>query len=169
MGGMAPTLQVLLQSPLTSVAVYGEVVITIVHTELTLEALRTGVAANKKLGLTYPRGVASLAIAPPTAKMPNAETRTAASQAVEEALPHTLCAAQVIMGEGFWYSTLRSVLTAIEQFRPNDRPRRTFRDLDEALAWLSSQLQKDVQFSTSLRAAVQTLIGTDMALGQATG
>lgn len=161
----APQLQVLLGSPLCSVGSYDDVIIIAVHSELTAEALRASVAANRKLALKYPSGVASLALAHFGAKIPNAQLRAAASQAMAETRISTRCAAQVIAGEGFWHSTVRSVITAMEQLRPDDRPRRTFRTVTEAVSWLAGQLGRDGQWVEGLGAAAQALLETQQATG----
>jgi hypothetical protein len=154
----AAQLQVILAGPLSSVGSYGEVIIVAVHSEITLEALRASVAANRKLAGHYPHGIASLAIAHFGAKIPSAELRAAASQAMVESRLTTRCAAQVISGEGFWASTVRSVITAMEKLRPDDKPRRSFASLPEAVPWLCEQLDRDLKWGEGLSAAAQALL-----------
>jgi hypothetical protein len=159
---MAPTpqLQIVLDSPLCSVGSYAEVIIIAVHSEMTLESLHASVATNRKLAHLYPHGVASLALAHFGAKMPNAELRAAAGQAMADTRMTTRCAAQVIAGEGFWPSAVRSVITAMEKLRPDDKPRRSFGSLAEAVPWLCSNLDRDPKWGAGLVEAAQQLLNT---------
>jgi hypothetical protein len=156
----APQLEIVLGSPLCSVGVYAEVIIVAVHTEVTLEALKASVATARKVGTMYPHGVASLALAHFGARIPNAELRAAASQAMAESRGTTRCAAQVIAGEGFWASTVRSVITAMEKLRPDDKPRRSFGSLPEAVPWLCSHLDRDSKWGEGLLLAARQLLET---------
>ena len=44
--------------------------------------------------------------------LPDAELRKAANQSIVASAAHTRCTARVFLGDGFWLSTMRSVLTA---------------------------------------------------------
>jgi hypothetical protein len=158
----APQLQIVLGSPLCSVGTYAEVIIVAVHSEMTAESLRASVTANRKLANMYPHGVASLALAHFGAKMPSSEMRAAAAQAMADTRMTTRCAAQVIAGEGFWPSAVRSVITAMEKLRPDDKPRRSFGSLAEAVPWLCNQLDRDPKWGTGLVEAAQQLLNTQV-------
>jgi hypothetical protein len=153
-----PSLEILIESPLTSVARFGEVVITVVHSELTEEALGAGVAAGQAIAEVYPRGGMGLSVIEVGAKVPNMELRKAASDAMAATKNHTRCTARVFLGDGFWMSTMRSVLTAIELMRPYDIPRRTFHALAPATLWIASQNARDVAWAQQLEAATHRIM-----------
>ncbi len=148
-----PQLEVLLDSPLSSVAVLGDVVITAVHTELTEQALRVAVTAGRKVAAAYPQGDVGLTLVQVGIKLPSAELRKAASDAMASTMGHTRCVARVFFGAGFWMSTVRSVLTAIELIQPYPIPRRTFALVNPATRWLASTCGQDVRWAESLDAA----------------
>jgi hypothetical protein len=162
-----PTLEVLLQSPLTSVGVYGETVITIVHTELTAEALYASRAAYDKICAKHPLGTVSLTIVHPGIKLPDASMRNLASDIMVQTKSRTRSVARVFFGDGFWLSTVRSVLTAIELMRPYDTPRRTFGTLEPATQWLAKSIQESAPWALRLNTAIHMLEGSRDSRSQA--
>jgi hypothetical protein len=153
-----PRLEVLLDSPLSSVATFGEVVITAVHTELTEQALRVAVGAGRKVAASHPGGDVGLTLVQVGIKLPSSELRKAASEAMTSTMSHTRCVARVFFGAGFWMSTVRSVLTAIELIQPYPIPRRTFALVAPATRWLASTCGQDVSWAEGLDiAAAQVL------------
>ena len=151
-----PSLEILVQSPLTSVAVYGETVITIVQSELTVEALHASKAAYDKLGTRYP-GSVSLTVVHAGIKLPDAAMRNLTSEIMAQTRSRTRGVARVFFGDGFWLSTVRSVLTAIELMRPYDLPRRTFGTLEPATTWLAHTIQESSPWALRLNTAVHML------------
>jgi hypothetical protein len=153
-----PTLEILVQSPLTSVARYGEAVITLVNTELTLEALHAGKVAYDRILAAHPEGTVSLTVVNAGIKLPDASLRNMASDIMTQTKGRTRAVAQVFFGDGFWLSTMRSVLTAIELIRPyHDLPRRTFGTLEPATHWLAKTIHESPPWSLRLNTAVHML------------
>jgi hypothetical protein len=157
---MAPRrLEVLVESPLSSVATLGEVVITIVHTAMTEEALRAASAASHRLAVTYPAGVSGIAIVKQGVMLPDTALRKMANDAMLATERHTRCTARVFLGDGFWLSTMRSVLTAIELIRPYDQVRRTFGDVQQATRWMATTTAQDGAWAERLCEATLRVAG----------
>jgi hypothetical protein len=156
-----PQLQMVVESPLSSVATFGEVVITAVHTQLTMEALNAAVAAGRAVAAAYPRGDIGLTLVKVGIQLPSPALRKAASEAMVATKGHTRCVARVFFGNGFWMSTVRSVLTAIELVQPYDIPRRTFGELAPATRWLASSCALDTGWAERLEAAAKRVLGID--------
>jgi hypothetical protein len=137
--------------------VYGEAVITIVHTELTAESLHAGRTAYDKICAKHPLGTVSLTLVHAGIKLPDASLRNLASDIMAQTTGRTRGSARVFFGDGFWLSTMRSVLTAIELMRPYDSPRRTFGTLEPATAWLAKTIHESAPWSLRLNTAIHML------------
>jgi hypothetical protein len=138
----AAELRYLHRSPLCSVATFREVSIFVVHTELTVEALRASVTAYHELRAKFPGSVVSVTLSSPIALIPPPAARNEASRAMVECQEETRCTAVVLQGEGFYVSTMRSVLTAINLVRPYKVPMRVFAELPSAVHWAGSHLDR---------------------------
>src|SRR5690348_2222810 len=136
----AAELRYLHRSPECSSAMFRQVSIFAVHTELTVEALRASVTAYHELRARYPGSVLSVTVSSPDARIPSPDTRNEASLAMVECQEETRCTAVVILGQGFYFSTMRSVLTAINLVRPYKVPMRVFADLGLAVRWAGTHL-----------------------------
>ena len=147
---MSRRFDLLLESPFSSVATFGDTVITVVHTQMTAEALNAATAASKRLAAIHPAGVSGLAIVKRGALLPNAELRRAASQTMLATEAHTRCTARVFLGDGFWLSTMRSVLTAIELIQPYNQVKRTFADVRLATRWMALTTSHDTAWAEHL-------------------
>lgn len=143
------------------VATFRNVVLIAIHDAMTVELLAASVRANRALAQRYPKRVASLTTASMGIKFPNAAERAAASEAIAAVRDNVLCAAQHLSGDGFWASTARSVVTAIEMLRPDDRPRRTFGKLSEATLWMATRANEDVAWAQELEKIVDTLVSSN--------
>jgi hypothetical protein len=154
---VVPRLEIWVESPLTSVATFGETAITVVHSELTMESLRVAKAINAKICAQYPDGVLALTVVQSGIQLPNLELRNAASEAMAATRSRTRAAARIFLGDGFWLSSVRSVLTAIELLRPYDLPKRTFADVPAATRWLAQLIHEDDAWIARLSEAVNQL------------
>jgi hypothetical protein len=151
------SLEILVDSPLTTVATFEQTAITVVHTELTMESLRVARTVNGKICAGYPEGAVALTIVQPNIRLPDAELRRAASEAMAATRSRTRAVARVFLGDGFWLSSVRSVLTAIELLRPYDLPKRTFGELSVATHWLSQLIHADATWAQRLNEVVGEL------------
>jgi hypothetical protein len=149
------------QHPGCSVLTFGgEVVISLVRTEMTIEGLAASVNAARRLALRNRHGVGSLAVVAPNVSMPGPELRHAINQAIKDSRQYTCCAAQVLRGTGFWLSAVRSLLTAIELIHPGDLPRRTFDDVPIAARWIAENLKHDKAWADQLIGSIRSVLGT---------
>jgi hypothetical protein len=153
-----PRLEMWVDSPLTTIATLGETVITVVHTELTMEALRAAKPVNDKICASYPEGAVSLTVVRENIRLPDTELRNAVAEAMAATRSRTRAVARVFLGDGFWLSSVRSVLTAIELLKPYDLPKRTFGEVPDATAWLARTVQRDAGWAKHLHDTVEELI-----------
>jgi hypothetical protein len=147
-----------LESASCSIASYRDVVLVLVHRELTVDALRASQVAQQRAALSFPKQVGCLTVVNFGVKIPDAPMRKLAAETMAATREHLRCAAQVLSGEGFWPSTVRSVITAVERLRPDDRPRRTFPDVPEAIAWMAEHMGRDREWQSALREAMSRLL-----------
>ena len=147
-----------LQSPYCSIATYRDVVLVLVHSELTTESLKASQIAHQRLAMAYPRYVGCLTVVNFGVKIPDAAVRKLASEAMAATNEHLRCAAQVLTGEGFWPSTVRSVITAVERLRPDNKPRRTFPDVRSAIGWMAEQMDRDAEWQSGLHAVTTQVL-----------
>jgi hypothetical protein len=147
-----------LQSSSCSIATYRDVVLVLVHTEITAESLKASTIANQRVAMAFPRYVGCLTVVNFGVKIPDAPLRKLAAEAMAATHEHLRCAAQVLQGEGFWPSTVRSIITAVERLRPDDRPRRTFSDVRSAIAWMAENMDRDSEWQNALNAVTMQLL-----------
>lgn len=69
--------------------------------------------------------------------MPTAEVRARVGRILRENAEHTVAAATLIPGNGFWASALRSMVTAILMVAPRSMAFRMFGDLESLAEWLA--------------------------------
>jgi hypothetical protein len=151
-------------TPECSVSTFaGEIVILVIHSAMTLEALHYSEATARRLALRGRRKGAGLTLVNGIVRIPGPELRRAIDQSVKDSIQHTRCTATVLSGSGFWLSTMRSVLTAMEFIRPGDMPRRTFQVVPPATRFLAEQLGHDGAWAEKLTLAAHaaSTIGQD--------
>jgi hypothetical protein len=153
-------------NPACSVATFdGSVVILLVRTALTLEGLHSSIASARRIALRRGRGAAGLTIVQGGVSIPGPELRQAMNESIKDSRTHSVCSAQVLIGTGFWLSTMRSVLTALELIRPGDLPRRTFEDVAPAARWVAGHLERDAAWAERLTLAARSVMDPVSALG----
>jgi hypothetical protein len=152
-----PRLDIVVESHLSSVATFGETVIVVVHSEVTEESLQASITACHRLHEKFPGGVVGLTVVECGIKLPDAPLRQASSAAMAATSRQTRIMARVFLGEGFWLSTVRSVLTAIELIRPYDLPRRTFTEIEPATRWLAKGIQQELAWADRLSVAAASM------------
>ena len=156
---MAPyRLEMLLEGP-TSVAIFGEATVTVIEREVTAEGLRLSIEACNKVAQRHPGCVVGVTLVYPGITLPNTEMRKLSSEAMAATRAQTACAARIFLGSGFWLSTVRSVLTAIELIRPYDLPRRTFSEIPPATRWLAKNISESLAWADRLSAALEERFG----------
>lgn len=103
--------------------------------EVKPEAVNASVPANRAAVAARPEGAISIVLIDPTTKFPSDEMRRAAVAARKQT--NRSCAAYVtiVAGDGFWASTVRGALTAINSLSASSYPTKVFRDVREGVAW----------------------------------
>ena len=87
-----------------------------------------------------PQGVGSVTVIDPTATMPSDETRRAINEVTKQTLEHALGSATVVLGDGFWASAMRGVMTTINLVSNPRHPNKVFRHEAEAVEWVIKTL-----------------------------
>lgn len=123
----------------------------------TLDDMRANSDAHAALRDRYPDRTAVLVFVERVSRMPDGDVRTHISKAQKDAAPHTLCAATVLGGEGFWVSAAHSVLVGVGLFLRPACPTRVFKELEEAAAWVVEHLDDPDARPAELARAVQEL------------
>jgi hypothetical protein len=95
--------------------------------------------------------------------IPDSAMRKLAAETMAATRTHLRCAAQVLQGEGFWPSTVRSVITAVERLKPDDRPRRTFPDVASAVEWMALHMERDTEWQSALCRATESALQASAA------
>jgi hypothetical protein len=156
---MAPNrLEILLEGP-TSVAVFGEAVITVIEKRVTAEGLRVSIDGCLKVATQHPGRVVGVTLVYPGIELPNHELRKLSSETMAATRQHTNSCVRVFLGDGFWLSTMRSVLTAIELIKPYDLPRRTFSEIPPAARWLAKNIDESLAWADRLTVALDRFGG----------
>jgi hypothetical protein len=144
--------------PESGVYTFGtEAVIVTVDMAITAEMLRASIAAGRQLSAKRGGPIAAITIIEHGATLPGPELRGELNRTVEASRGYTLCAAQVLRGNGFWVSTVRSLLTAITMLRPGDLPRRVFDDSTPAARWAARHLLQEQAWAEQLASALRSV------------
>ena len=140
------------------IAVYDRVIIIVIRTTITADAIRRAVALSHKI--IAERGeLASLMIVGPHWKMPGPDVINTAQDTTKVAPAQFVCTANVILGQGFVASTARSMLTMIEKvYARKHRHQETVDDLTRGATWIMTHLNEDMEFRRKLISAAQPFI-----------
>lgn len=84
--------------------------------------------------------IATVMIAEPNLPLPEGEMRKFANDCMTRVSRHTGDQASVILGDGFWLSAARSVMTAMNMMSREKRNMRVFAGVPEAASWASAIL-----------------------------
>lgn len=99
-----------------------------------------------------PEGVASIVVVDPTSTFPSEETRRAAVQVSRETSSFSVGLAIAILGDGFWASAIRGVVTTLMSLSPTSsgHPRKVVRYEEEGIDWIIESLGESPQKYRSL-------------------
>jgi hypothetical protein len=123
------------------------------------------IRASAKCGLITtgfrPEGAASIVVVDPTAAFPSEETRRTALDVSRETSSLGVGLAIVILGDGFWASAIRGVVTTLTSLSPtNTTPRKVVRYEEEAVDWAIETLGESPKYRPALLAALNQLKST---------
>ena len=121
------------------VATFGVLCITSIRGPITSEFIREANAAGATLARRVRGTIGALDVVRSDAPLPDAALRAEAAQLARAAGDRVAAAANVVVGEGFTASAIRSVLTAMTVIG-GGAPRRTFAQPAPAVDWLAMQL-----------------------------
>ena len=105
-----------------------------------------------------PEGSASIVAIDPTSGFPSEEARRAAVNVSRETSSQTLALAIVILGDGFWASAIRGVVTTLNSLTKSSNPRKVMRYEKEAVEWVIPTLGESTQlYEAALLSALDQL------------
>jgi hypothetical protein len=99
------------------------------------EAIQASWPANRAALASRPEGVISIVLVDPTTKFPSEAMRRAGVEVRKKTNANVVASITVIAGDGFWASTVRGALTAINTLAASAYPTKVFHDLREAVTW----------------------------------
>jgi hypothetical protein len=82
-----------------------------------------------------PAGTMSIVALDPTSAFPCEETRRAAVEITRKTRPHTLGTVVIVLGDGFWASAFRGVLTTMNSLNQTTYPKAVVRYEREGVDW----------------------------------
>jgi hypothetical protein len=82
----------------------------------------------------------SFMIAEPDIPLPDLDIRHVATEGMKRVSVHQPAQAVVLLGEGFWVSAARSLVTAMRMILPNHHSMRVFGEVEEAARWMVEAL-----------------------------
>lgn len=144
-----------------AVGTWRNIVLVVVHREVKADGLDASVQANQDLLRTFHK-VGALTITSLGMRLPESHIRRKAAEAM--AASEITCAGTVISGEGFWASAASSVLTAIQMVRPDDKPRRTFGSLRDAVQWMQVRMDETAEWNSELTRVAEASTDTQGAV-----
>jgi hypothetical protein len=82
-----------------------------------------------------PEGSVSIVAVDPTSSFPSEDTRRAALEVTRVTNPNTVAVSLIVLGDGFWASAIRGVLTTLEFLGQPTHPRKVFRHEADGVVW----------------------------------
>jgi len=122
------------------------------------EDVRATTKCGEVLKAYRPQGTVSLVVVDPTSTFPSEETRRVALSITRETTAQTLALVVIVLGDGFWASAIRGVLTTLTSLSPSSHPRRIVRHEEEGIEWIIETLGESPQkYRSALVAALHQL------------
>jgi hypothetical protein len=103
------------------------------------DAVNASLPAHRAALASRPAGVVSIVLIDSTTKFPSDEMRRAAVAARKLTNRNVAGYATIVAGDGFWASTVRGALTAINSLSGSSYPTKVFREVREGVAWAVQQ------------------------------
>jgi hypothetical protein len=104
--------------------------------DVTPDDIRATVRGHEAILAHRPEGGGSIVAVDPTTTFPSEETRRTALDLTRTTGPKTLAHALIILGDGFWASGMRGVMTTIWSLNAANHPRKVLREEDEGVDWV---------------------------------
>jgi hypothetical protein len=125
-----------------SLFIWQNVTIVAWGSQATGPAVRRIEVATTALMKHHPTGVSSIHLVKEGAGMPTAEAREGFLQSMKVHAKSLQCVTVVLLGGGFWASTLQSIVTGMRMLSPNTFLMRIDNGFDSAIHWLPAEHQR---------------------------
>jgi hypothetical protein len=112
--------------------------------DVTPDDIRATLRGHEALLAYRPEGGGSIVTVDPTATFPSEETRRTALDITRGTAPQTRAHALIILGDGFWASAMRGVMTTIWSLNAANHPRKVVRQEDEGVDWVIGTIGESV-------------------------
>jgi hypothetical protein len=103
--------------------------------EVSPDDMRATLKCHEVLRAYRPDGSVSVVAVDPSAAIPSEDTRRVMLEVTRVTNPETVAVAVMILGDGFWASALRGVLTTLGFLGQPTHPRKVFRYEEEGVEW----------------------------------
>jgi hypothetical protein len=150
------SLRVLHSDAHLAVGAYAHVHLCIYRGDLTLERMELANGLHRKLIGRFPK-TAIFGLAREGLALPPMAVRDRGAQLIRENTGHVDAAAVILPGEGFWASTVRSVVTASFLLARQPYPSRCHPTVEEGARWLLGLSSREGASLEGLCKAVDTL------------
>jgi hypothetical protein len=107
---------------------------------VSVAALRRLDALGDQMHAKYPQGYASMSISIHKTPMPDEASRKLGSELMKKAQGRMIASVNIIEGSGFWASTARSVVAAMNFAAQIKYPLRVTATIEEGTQWLGPEL-----------------------------
>ncbi|MET0595508.1 MAG: hypothetical protein ABW133_22605, partial [Polyangiaceae bacterium] len=84
----------------------------------------------------YPQGSAAIVVVDPSTAFPSEEARRVMLEATRKTSATTLAHTLVVLGDGFWASAVRGIMTTIGSLTNSSHPRKVVRHEEEGVDWI---------------------------------
>lgn len=121
------------------VASFGHFILFRCFGDVGADAVNASIAAHRAALAARPAGVVSIVLIDPSTKFPSDEMRRAGVAARKQTNGHVTASVTIVAGEGFWASTVRGALTAMNSLAGTSYPNKVFRDPVEGVTWAAEQ------------------------------
>lgn len=143
-----------------TVATAGNVMISAWHGQVRAQEVVVNSACAHGLMQAFPDGIGLIVILPPHLRLPSEDERARMHEFYR--VHRFKAVAFVVLGDGFWASAVRGVLTALKLVGNRDYPTHVLRSGHAAVAWLAAQPHLRVSDTRGLHRAI-TRLATAMA------
>jgi hypothetical protein len=113
--------------------------------DVTPEDIRATLRGHEALIAYRAQGGASIVAVDPSATFPSEATRRTALEITRGTAPVTLAHALIILGDGFWASAMRGVMTTIWSLNAANHPRKVVRQEEEGVEWAIEAIGESTQ------------------------
>ena len=103
--------------------------------DVTPEDIKATLRGHEAIVAYRPEGGGSIVAIDPAATFPSDATRRAALEVTRKTDPKTVAHALIVLGDGFWASAMRGVMTTIWSLNAANHPRKVVRREEEGVDW----------------------------------